>query len=105
MAMTLSAFGAMAIEKGDATLFLHLFGGNFGKQEIGFIVAEKLVKEKPALVQRIVNAHVEAMKSFMGQPDKQIEFEREIFAAARARHCDAGARLPPIQFPHQHCRY
>jgi NitT/TauT family transport system substrate-binding protein len=77
MAMTLSAFGAMAIEKGDAALFLHLFGGNFGKQEIGFIVAEKLIKEKPALVQRIVNGHVEAMKSFMGQPEKQIEFERK----------------------------
>jgi NitT/TauT family transport system substrate-binding protein len=77
LAMTLSAFGALAIGKGDATLFLHLFGGNFGKQEIGFIVSEKLIKEKPALVQRIVNAHVEAMKSFMGQPDKQIEFERK----------------------------
>ena len=77
LAMTLSAFGALAIGKGDATLFLHLFGGDFGKQEIGFIVAEKLVKEKPALVQRIVSAHVEAMKSFMGQPEKQIEFERK----------------------------
>lgn len=77
LAMTLSAFGALAIGKGDATLFLHLFGGNFGKQEIGFIVSEKLIKEKPALVQRIVNAHVEAMKSFMGQPEKQIEFERK----------------------------
>ena len=28
-------------------------------------------------MQRIVNSHVEAMKSFMGQPDKQIEFERK----------------------------
>ena len=52
LAMTLSAFGAIAIEKGDAALFLHLFGGKFGKQEIGFIVTEKLIKEKPALVQR-----------------------------------------------------
>lgn len=77
LAMTLSAFGAIAIEKGDATLFLHLFGGKFGKQEIGFIVTEKLIKEKPALVQRIVNAHVDAMKTFMGQPDKQIEFEKK----------------------------
>lgn len=77
LAMTLSAFGAMAIAKGDAALFLHMFGGNFGKQEVGFIVNEKLIKEKPALLQRIVNAHVEAMKSFMGQPDKQIEFERK----------------------------
>jgi NitT/TauT family transport system substrate-binding protein len=77
LAMTLSAFGAIALEKGDATLFLHLFGGKFGKQEIGFIVTEKLIKEKPALVQRIVNAHVDAMKTFMGQPDKQIEFEKK----------------------------
>src|SRR5215203_4964073 len=47
LAMTLSAFGAMAIDKGDAALFLHLFGGSFGKQEVGFIVTEKLIKEKP----------------------------------------------------------
>jgi NitT/TauT family transport system substrate-binding protein len=77
LAMTLSAFGAMAIDKGDAVLFLHLFGGNFGKQEVGFIVTDKLIKEKPALVQRIVNAHVDAMQTFMGQPEKQIEFEKK----------------------------
>jgi len=77
LAMTLSAFGAIAIEKSDAVLFLHLFGGSFGKQEVGFIVTEKLIKEKPALVQRIVTAHVDVMKTFMGQPDKQIEFERK----------------------------
>ncbi|MGH6703138.1 MAG: ABC transporter substrate-binding protein [Bradyrhizobium sp.] len=77
LAMTLSAFGAIAIVKGDATLFLHLFGGKYGKQEIGLIVTEKLIKDKPALLQRIVNAHVDAMKTFMGQPDKQIEFERK----------------------------
>jgi NitT/TauT family transport system substrate-binding protein len=76
LVMTLSAFGAIAIDKGDAVLFLHLFGGSFGKQEVGFIVTEKLIKEKPALVQRVVNAHVDVMKTFMGQPDKQIEFER-----------------------------
>lgn len=77
LAMTLSAFGAIAIDKGDAALFLHLFGGNFGKQEVGFIVTEKLIKDKPELVQRIVNAHVDAMKTFIRQPDKQIEFERK----------------------------
>lgn len=77
LAMTLSVFGAITIEKGDAALFLHLFGENFGKQEVGFIVTEKLIKEKPALVQRIVNVHVDAMKTFMGQPDKQIELERK----------------------------
>ena len=75
--MTLSAFGAIAIEKGDAALFLHLFGGNFGKQEIGFIATEKLIADNPALLQRIVNAHVDAMKTFMGQPDKQIELEKK----------------------------
>jgi len=77
LAMTLSAFGAIAIDKGDALLFLHLFGGNFGKQEVGFIVSDKLIKENPALAQRIVSAHVDAIKSFMGQPDKQIELERK----------------------------
>ncbi len=77
LAMTLSAFGAIAIENGNATLFLHLFGGSFGKQEIGFIVTEKLINEKRELVQRVVNAHVDAMKTFIGQPDKQIEFERK----------------------------
>ena len=77
LAMTLSAFGAIAIEKGDAALFLHLFGGKFGKQEIGFIVPEKLIKDKPELIQRIVSSHVEAMKEFMGQPEKQIELERK----------------------------
>jgi NitT/TauT family transport system substrate-binding protein len=77
MAMTLSAFGAITIQKGDAALFLHLFGGNFGKQEVGFIVTEKLIKERSEFVQRIVNAHVDVMKTFMGQPDKQIEFEKK----------------------------
>src|SRR3984893_2746954 len=77
LAMTLSPFGAIAIDKGDAALILHLFGGNFGKQEVGFIATEKLIKEKPALLQRIVNAHVDAMKTFMGQPDRQIELEKK----------------------------
>jgi NitT/TauT family transport system substrate-binding protein len=77
LAMTLSAFGAIAIDKGDAVLFLHLFGGNFGKQEVGFIVAERLIEDKPELVQRVVGAHIAAIKTFMDQPDKQIEFERK----------------------------
>ncbi len=105
LAMTLSAFGAIAIEKGDAALFLHLFGGSFGKQEVGFIVTEKLIKEKPALVQRIVNAHVDAMKTFMGQPDKQIEFERKYSRLPERCHSNAGARISPIQFPNQRRRY
>ncbi len=77
LAMSLSAFGAIAIDKGDANLFLHLFGGSFGKQEVGFIVTDKLIRDKPALVQRIVNAHVDAMRGFIGQPARQIEFERK----------------------------
>lgn len=77
MAMTLSVFGAIAINKGDAFLYLHLFGGSVGKQEIGFIVNRKLIGDKPDLVQRIVNSHVAAMNMFMGTPDKQIEFEKK----------------------------
>jgi ABC-type nitrate/sulfonate/bicarbonate transport system substrate-binding protein len=77
MAMTLSAFGAIAINKGDAVLYLHLFGGEFGKQEVGFIVSQKLIQTKPELVQRIVSSHVDAMRLFMDQPDKQIEFEKK----------------------------
>jgi ABC-type nitrate/sulfonate/bicarbonate transport system substrate-binding protein len=77
MAMTLSAFGAIAINKGDAVLYLHLFGGEFGKQEVGFIVSQKLIQTKPELVQRIVSSHVDAMRLFMDQPDRQIEFEKK----------------------------
>jgi ABC-type nitrate/sulfonate/bicarbonate transport system substrate-binding protein len=77
MAMTLSVFGAIAIDKGDATLVRHLFGDESGKQEIGFIVNRKLVRDQPTLVQNIVASHVEAMKTFMGNPERQIEFERK----------------------------
>lgn len=99
LAMTLSAFGAIAINKGDAVLFLHLFGGKFGKQEVGFIVTEKVIKEKPALVQRIVNAHVDVMKTFMGQPDKQIEFERKY-----SRLPDAVITMQEREFLHYNFR-
>jgi NitT/TauT family transport system substrate-binding protein len=75
MAMTLSAFGAIAINKGDGELFLHLFGKGYGKQEVGFIVSKKLIQQKPELVQRIVNSYVDAMKTFIDNPDKQIELE------------------------------
>jgi NitT/TauT family transport system substrate-binding protein len=75
MAMTLSAFGAIAINKGDGELFLHLFGKGYGKQEVGFIVSKKLIQQKPELVQRIVNSYVDAMKTYMDNPDKQIELE------------------------------
>ena len=76
MAMTLCVFGAIAIDKGDATLVRHLFGDKSGKQEIGFIVHRKLTRDKPALVQSIVSSHVDAMKMFMNDIDRRIELER-----------------------------
>src|SRR5215471_15401282 len=77
MAMTLSVFGAIAIDKGDAKLVRHLFGDEFGKQEIGFIVNRKLMRDKPALAQNIVSSHVEAMNMFMGNLDRRIDLERK----------------------------
>jgi NitT/TauT family transport system substrate-binding protein len=77
MAMTLCLFGAMAIDKGDARLVRHLFGDKSGKQEIGFIASRKLTQRKPALVQKIVSSHVEAMNTFMGNMDLRIELERK----------------------------
>jgi NitT/TauT family transport system substrate-binding protein len=77
MAIAIPIFAAIAITKGDAFLFKHLFGGPFGKQEIGFIVPQRLVREKPDLVQRIVSSHVEAMNLFIDKPDKQIEYEKK----------------------------
>jgi NitT/TauT family transport system substrate-binding protein len=77
MAMTLSVFGAIAIDKGDARLVRHLFGDQQGKQEIGFVVGRRLVRDKPELVQHIVSSLVEAMGTFMGDPDRQIELERK----------------------------
>ncbi len=75
MIMTLSAFGAIALNRGDGELYLHLFGKGYGKQEVGFIVSQKLIQQKRELVQRIVNSHVDAMKTFMDKPEKQIELE------------------------------
>jgi NitT/TauT family transport system substrate-binding protein len=77
MAMTLCLFGAIAIDKGDATLVRHLFGDETGKQEIGFIVNRKLTRDKPELVQRIVSSHVEAMDRLMGNPDLRVELEQK----------------------------
>jgi len=77
MAMTLCVFGAIAIDKGDATLVRHLFGDKSGKQEIGFIANRRLIRDKPALVQGIVSSHVEAMNMFIGNPDRQIDLERK----------------------------
>ncbi|MGN6462103.1 MAG: ABC transporter substrate-binding protein, partial [Pseudolabrys sp.] len=57
MAVAIPIFAALSITKGDAFFVKHLFGGKFGKQEIGFIVPRKLIAEKADLVQRIVNSH------------------------------------------------
>lgn len=75
LAMSLAGFGALAIEKSNARLVQHLFGAGFGKQEIGFIVHRRLIQQKPELVQRIIDSHVEAMKLFIGDMDKQVSYE------------------------------
>jgi NitT/TauT family transport system substrate-binding protein len=77
MAMTLAGFGALAMEKSGAKLVKHLFGGPYGKQEIGFIVQRSLIEKKPDLVARIVASHVEAMNLFIGNKDKQVEYEKK----------------------------
>lgn len=77
MAMTLAPFGALAIEKNGASLIEHLYDGPYGKQEIGFIVQRKVVESNPELVQRIVDAHVNAMKLFTVSKDKQVEYEKK----------------------------
>jgi len=75
LAMTLAGFGALALERSNARLVQHLFGEGFGKQEIGFIVHRRLIQQKPELVQRIIDSHVAAMRLFVGNPDKQVEYE------------------------------
>jgi NitT/TauT family transport system substrate-binding protein len=77
LAMTLAGFGALAMEKSGAQLVQHLFEAGSGKQEIGFIVHRRLVQKNPELVQRIVNSHVDAMKLFVGNMDKQVEYEKK----------------------------
>ncbi len=77
MAVALPSFAAISITNGHGALYKHLFGGVFGKQEIGFIVSRKLVQEKPDLVQRIVSSHVDAMNLFINDMEKQVEFEKK----------------------------
>jgi NitT/TauT family transport system substrate-binding protein len=77
LAMTLAGFGSLAMEKSNAQLVQHLFDAGSGKQEIGFIVHRRLIQQKPELVQRIVDSHVEAMKLFVGNMEKQVEFEKK----------------------------
>lgn len=77
MAMSLAGFGVLAMEKSGAKLVKHLFGGPYGKQEIGFIVQRSLIEKKPDLVARIVSSHVEAMNMFIGDKDKQVMYEKK----------------------------
>ncbi len=77
LAMTLSSFGAITIQNGDGYLFKHLYGSGLGKQEVGFAVPRKLIKDKPDLVQRIVTSHVQAMDMFIGRPEQQIMYEQK----------------------------
>lgn len=77
LAMTLAGFGSLAMEKSHARLVQHLFEAGSGKQEIGFIVHRKLIQQKPELVQRIVSSHIDAMKLFVGNMDKQVEYEKK----------------------------
>ncbi len=77
MAMTIAGFGQLAMEKSGGALVAHLFNhSQFGKQEIGFIVQRKLIKENPDLLQRIVKAQVEAMDIFMNNMEQQIAWEK-----------------------------
>lgn len=74
LAATLALFGAMSISSGKGKLFHHLFGGTWGKQEIGFFVHRKLIEEKPDLVQRIVASHAEAIAR-VSEPGVRYELE------------------------------
>jgi NitT/TauT family transport system substrate-binding protein len=75
MAMTLAVFGALSINSGKGALFDHLFGGPNGKQEIGFLVRRDAIEKNPDLVQRIVDSHVAAMKTFVNDVPRQIALE------------------------------
>lgn len=75
IAMTLAPFGVLAMSTSGATLVEHLFDGPYGKQEVGFIVNRKLIESDPEKVQRIVDAHVAAMKKFVDNSDQQVAYE------------------------------
>lgn len=77
MALGLAGFGVLATEKSGAKVVKHLFGGAYGKTEVGLVVQRSLIEKKPDLVARIVASHVEAMNMFIGNKDKQVEFEKK----------------------------
>lgn len=77
MAMTIASFAALAVNATGAKVFHHLYGTGAGRWEIGQAVRRDLVKDKPEFVQRIVASHVDAMRMFVADTAKQIEFEQK----------------------------
>jgi len=75
MVVGLGLFGAMSVTSNKGKLFQHMYGGKWGKQEIGFFVHRRLAQEKPDFVQRIVSSHVEAINRVA---DPAIRFEMEL---------------------------
>ncbi len=77
MAMTLAAFGALSIVNGSGKFFDHLYGAGLGQWEVGFAVRKDMVKDTPDVVQRIVSSSVDAMRLFMNDLPKCLEFEKK----------------------------
>jgi NitT/TauT family transport system substrate-binding protein len=76
MVTGLGLFGAMSVTAGKGKLFEHMYGGKWGKQEIGFFVHRRLTQEKADFVQRIVASHAEAI-SRVSDPEKRFELEQK----------------------------
>lgn len=75
MAMALAGFASMAIVNGVGNLFHHVYKGENGTWELGAAIRRDLIDEKPELVQRVVDSHVTALKSFMDDKDKSVQLE------------------------------
>lgn len=75
LAMGVAVFAAMSINSGKGKLFNHLVGGRSGKQEIGFAVRRQLIEKEPDVAERVVKSHVEAIKQFMTDVNRQVELE------------------------------
>jgi ABC-type nitrate/sulfonate/bicarbonate transport system substrate-binding protein len=76
MVAGLGLFGAMSVISGKGKLFQHVYGGKWGKQEIGFFVNRRLIQERPEFVQRIVSSHVEAINR-VAEPNTRFELEQK----------------------------
>src|SRR5688572_15239076 len=76
MVTGLGLFGAMSVTSGKGKLFQHMYGGKWGKQEIGFFVHRRLIEEKADFVQRIVASHAEAI-SRVADPARRFELEQK----------------------------